>query len=352
MPGRPLPGGVGHQHGAGPLILRRLARRPPSRAELAVLATEARADSLKGAGPAGESPTLEERLLDRAEEFRAIWPLVETGLRERGGPDQDSALGLLWRLWLPLADRLTSAMAHERRRIQGIRGPVGSGKSTLVSMLALLLSGRGIRVLRLSLDDLYLPPGGGGPERGPPGSHDVALAVDLLDSIRRGREAVRVPRFDKGAREGRGDRVGMETVAAPDLTLFEGWFVGNVPLESGVPRGSAAEEGNRALGAYLPIWERIDALWVLRAPDEQVIRRWRHEAEETPRRQGRGLTEEGVDALLDRMLGALPPGLHGGLVPPPGAAVEEEVTRSMPRPELLFDLGEDRTPVAVLEVGR
>jgi D-glycerate 3-kinase len=327
-----------------------LTRRPPSRAELAELARDAAVDSLREAGPPGSSIPTEERLLDRAEELRAIWPVIEAELRGRGGPDPDRALGLLWRLWLPMADRLTAAMAEEERRVQGIRGPVGSGKSTLVAMLALLLSGRGLRVLRLSLDDLYLSPRPGGPERGPPGSHDVALGIHLLDAVRRREAIIRVPRFDKGARGGVGDRVGPETMAGPDLVLFEGWFVGNRPLDQGVPAGGAAEAGNRALVAYLPLWERVDALWILRAPSEDTIRRWRHEAEELPRRQERGLTAEAVEALLDRMLRALPPGLHGGLVARPGSAAEAPSRSSSPPPELLLDLGEDRSPIGVRAV--
>lgn len=251
-------------------------------------------------------------------------------------------MGLLWRLWLPLTDRLTSAMSREGRRVQGIRGPVGCGKSTLASMLALLLSGRGVRVLRLSLDDLYLPPEAGGAERGPPGSHDVALGVEVLDAVHRGDAEVRVPRFDKGAREGRGARVGFEAVGAPDVALFEGWFVGNLPAVPD-PGQPAALAGHRALEVYRPLWKRVNALWALRAPSVADIRRWRHEAEESARRRGKGLPEAEVDALLDRMLGALPPERYGAVTPSGGDA---GAAASSPEPEVVVDLDSHRRPVA------
>lgn len=295
-------------------------------------------DPLAPAGPPPHGPP-QEWILDRAAEFRAVWPVVEAEVVQRGGPSPDDARELLWRLWLPLADRVARAVVAGSPRVQGIQGPVGSGKSTLAAMLALLLNGRGLRVARVSLDDLYHP-AGAGVERGPPGSHDVQGGIRLLDAVRRGDEQVELPRYDKGARQGRGDRVAPEVTATPDILLFEGWFVGCLPRELGDAPSGAAAVGNRALEGYRPLWQRMDTLWGLRAPSEAAIRGWRHQAEEGARRRGDALEAAEVDRLLDRMLGALPPGLHGALHGDDGAPMQ-----TLPPPELLLDLDEERRPL-------
>lgn len=218
-----------------------------------------------------------------------------------------------------LARILERRLGHAGRWVQGIQGPVGSGKSTLVGGLAQRLAKRGIPSAILSLDDLYLPWTPDGPGRGPPGTHDVAAGIRALQAFRRGDAPLSLPRFDKAARDGRGDRVEDEVVGAPRLLLFEGWFVGCA-----------------GAGAYADLWALVDDLWVLRAPGEAQIREWRHQAEEGRRRGGHGLPVEQVDALLDRMLGALPPASHGAVTPVPG--VPSDAPPTTPPASLVVDL--------------
>lgn len=107
----------------------------------------------------------------------------------------------------------------------------------------------------LSIDDFYLPHelqnilATKNPEnrliqhRGQPSTHDIALAVSVFASLRDGKETY-VPRYDKGAYNGQGDRVsqrawkvvncgGQESV---ELVIFEGWCVGFRALETSVLR--------------------------------------------------------------------------------------------------------------------
>ncbi|MGH8077260.1 MAG: kinase, partial [Lysobacter sp.] len=100
---------------------------------------------------------------------------------------------------------LDDALGHDAR-VYAISGVQGTGKSTLAAQLAALARQRGIRVAALSIDDFYL-----GPRerqqlghdvhpllatRGPPGSHDVALACEVVDRLRDGKPT-RLPCFDK-----------------------------------------------------------------------------------------------------------------------------------------------------------
>lgn len=246
--------------------------------------------------------------------------MAEGGIRSGGSP--------LAELPEMLARVLERRVAGSGRWVQGIQGPVGSGKSTLVGGLAQRLSKQGIATAILSLDDLYRPYAPDGPGRGPPGSHDVETGIRVLEAFRRGDAPLSLPRFDKAARDGAGDRVGDEEVGSPRLLLFEGWFL-----------GCSAADG------YGDLWTRVDDLWVLRAPGTSQIREWRHQAEEGRRRGGHGLSVEEVDALLDRMLGALPPEVHGAVTPAPGDP--REAAQTVPPASLVVDLDARRRVVRV-----
>ena len=104
----------------------------------------------------------------------------------------------------------------------------------------MILQQLGYRTLSLSLDDLYktysdrLVLKQQDPRliwRGPPGTHDIDLGLNVLDQIRQCKSPVMVPRFDKSAYSGAGDRTTPEIVTDVDIVLFEGWFVGVRPID-------------------------------------------------------------------------------------------------------------------------
>lgn len=187
----------------------------------------------------------------------------------------------------------------------GITGLQGTGKSTLAAQLAVLARARGLRVVVLSIDDVYLGRHARlrlGREvhsllatRGPPGSHDVALACATIDALRtlRAGQRVRLPRFDKIADRRLPPSRWLSITRRPDLIVFEGWFL-KVPAQppaalaqplnalerdeddAGIWRGYV----NRALAQdYAPLWSRIDRLLWLRGPGFEVVPDWRWQQE-------------------------------------------------------------------------
>src|SRR5690606_4625460 len=90
---------------------------------------------------------------------------------------------------------LDDALAHGGR-IHGITGLQGTGKSTLAAQMAALAAERGKAVAVMSVDDAYLDHDERArlalevhpllATRGPPGTHDVALACRTLDALRAG----------------------------------------------------------------------------------------------------------------------------------------------------------------------
>lgn len=203
-----------------------------------------------------------------------------------------------------VADVLDDAL-HGGARIYAIAGLQGAGKSTLAAQVAALARERGLRVATLSIDDVYL----GRRERlrlardvhpllatrGPPGTHDLALACDTLDALRAG-SAVRLPRFDKS-----GDRrlppSRWRLARQVDLVLFDGWCL-KVPPETSAqlrdpvnplerdedPDGIWRRWCNERLGRDYPaLWARLDRLLWLQPPDFAPVARWRWQQEQAMR---------------------------------------------------------------------
>ncbi len=120
---------------------------------------------------------------------------------------------VLWDFWLPFALEIARKHLPGQVFCQGILGPQGSGKSTLAKGLVPILAQLGLRAVALSLDDFYLTwaerqriADSELIDRGPPGTHDVDLAVRTLESLKKQRRFTWLPRFDKSAHEGQGER--------------------------------------------------------------------------------------------------------------------------------------------------
>ena len=240
-------------------------------------------------------------------------------------------LQVLWDLWLPLGMKLASQRQKlERPFIQGILGGQGTGKTTMSKVLSLILGQLGYQTLSLSLDDLYktysdrLALIKQDPRliwRGPPGTHDVDLALNVLDQIRQSQNLVIVPRFDKSAFGGAGDRTTPEMVTNVDIVLFEGWFVGvepiNVDTFDTAPPPIITDEDrafardiNRRLYDYLPLWERLDSLIVLYPSDYRCSLEWRKQAEQQMIAAGKsGMSSAEIEQFVNYFWRSLHPEL-------------------------------------------
>ncbi|MGH8073508.1 MAG: kinase [Lysobacter sp.] len=199
-----------------------------------------------------------------------------------------------------VAEVLDDALAHDCR-VYSITGLQGTGKSTIAAQLVELARERGLHAVALSIDDFYLDHDERarlGREvhpllatRGPPGSHDVALACEVVDALREGR-STRLPRFDKIA-DRRLPRTDWPVVDGVDLVLFEGWFQ-KVPAQlpdelsepvnelerDEDPQGTWRTYCNTSLGNdYGPLWAQLDRLLFLQGPGFDQVPEWRWQQE-------------------------------------------------------------------------
>lgn len=204
----------------------------------------------------------------------------------------------LRQVYLPLA----AWIAHRHQDgplIVGVNGAQGSGKSTLCALLQLVLEvGFGLRVVTLSLDDLYLTQA----ERvrlsqsvhpllitrGVPGTHDVALGLNLLSALKRG-ESRSIPAFDKAQDDRRPMEFWPRFEGPADVILFDGWCVGAHPQQDAdlmAPMNTLEEEADpdgtwrsyvnaRLKGDYAQLFNLLDILIMLKVPSFERVFVWR-----------------------------------------------------------------------------
>ncbi|MEM7556470.1 MAG: glycerate kinase [Cyanobacteria bacterium P01_A01_bin.84] len=265
---------------------------------------------------------------------------VYTGCQEFGDTklkiSSQQTLEYLWHLWLPLAIKIESQYKKLKRPfIQGFLGSQGTGKTTLCAVVSLILKHLGYQILSLSIDDLYktyserLELQNKDPRliwRGPPGTHDVNLGLSLIEKILQRQTPIEVPRFDKSAYDGAGDRyANSEIIHSVDIVLFEGWFVGAQPINLDVLNSrlntglspiitqadkNFARDINANLIEYLPLWEKLDSLIILYPVDYHLSLEWRKQAEHEMIASGkRGMSDVEIEQFVNYFWRSLHPEL-------------------------------------------
>lgn len=293
--------------------------------EADLLADEQRASAF-GITPATVEKALEKRLYWLRSVYLKLDRFCQVTLGWSTCP-----LELLWHLWLPLAIQIAEQQQALRRTlIQGILGGQGTGKTTLTLILSQILNQVGHKTCRLSIDDLYKTYAErqqlqqSDPRfrwRGPPGTHDVELGLRVLQQLRCATKPVALPRFDKSAWNGAGDRTEPEWITGAEIVLFEGWFVGVRPIAPTVfdaappPIITAADRGfareiNQRLLAYLPLWEQLDRLILLHPTDYRLSQQWRQQAEQQMIASGKsGMIDREIHEFVEYFWQALHPDL-------------------------------------------
>lgn len=259
-----------------------------------------------------------------------------------------------------LRDTVRRVRQARQRRVHGARGdgggrcvtvgiqcPQGGGKTTITAFLRELFARHGQSCAVVSIDDFYRTRAAqralaeAHPDnpllqyRGNPGTHDIDLALDTLHRLCGGGgggdndadddvNSVAVPRYDKAAFDGLGDRAPREhwpRVRKPvDVVLLEGWCLGFRPLADAA-RLRAVDPNLLPVNEYLRddfarLYDgggTLDAFIVIGLEGEpleratQIVYEWRVEAERELRRRahgGGGMSDEQVRIFVDRFMPA------------------------------------------------
>ena len=218
-----------------------------------------------------------------------------------------------------LADRIAPLANPARPPVIGLNGAQGSGKSTMArETCAALRDNHGMTQVTLSLDDFYLPKQERQTlareihplcaTRGVPGTHDVALLQETLDSLLTAgpEDLTALPGFDKLADDRNPATQWRSFVGRPDIIMFEGWCTGvreaDLPEWTGPindlerqrdPEGAWFAWSHRALTAYEPIWNMFGLLISIEVPDMETV-------VESRMRQEQGLKSTSGRPAMDR----------------------------------------------------
>ncbi|RHY46867.1 hypothetical protein DYB26_000052 [Aphanomyces astaci] len=188
----------------------------------------------------------------------------------------------------------------------GIRCVQGGGKTTMSSYLETLFRATGRTCATLSLDDVYLPHAdqlkvaASNPHnpllehRGNPGTHDLNLLMSLIDDANAGRDVL-VPRYDKSAYNGRGDRFPKDKwVRYPGIVILVLYF-GNRYKAHTLSLGRHLRPVNQALREFDRVHAALTALIVVHVDDV----RWVYTDQGVP-----AMTSTQVSDFVDRFMPA------------------------------------------------
>lgn len=337
-----------------------------------------------------------------------IAPFMSSELRKLygGAPNEDLIKNQVENYYLPMFSYLkllqtmksASPFGNSKEPLFiGISAPQGCGKTTMTDMIRAVFAREGMRAVALSLDDFYLT--GEAQERlamsektnespnellkfrGNAGTHDLELLNGTMQALKKSVKDLKLPRYDKSLRAGKGDRAPTEEWdlvndsegGDVDIVLFEGWMLGFDPLPGFSTAGNGDMEAvNRYLQdpGYAQLNSIFDAWMVIALKDIKYVFDWRLDAEKRMIRSGKpGLSDDGVKDFVNRFMPAYKtylPRLHTvGVGPQPRkpwnladagieaaklqqlVPMESGSALSVPAPILKISIDQQRLPIDV-----
>jgi D-glycerate 3-kinase len=218
------------------------------------------------------------------------------------------------RIYIPLANIINVGFGS-RMQVIGVNGAQGAGKSTFCQLLKLVLEEKfGKKVASWSIDDLYLSR----KERkrlseevhpllmtrGVPGTHDVKLGLEIINSLRNADKntVTMIPRFNKAVDDVYPKSEWTKFVGKPDVVLIDGWCIDATAQEDSelitpVNELEATEDkdcvwrryvNDQLKTTYKDLFDTINFLVMLQIPSYDKVFEWRNLQEEKLRIKNQG----------------------------------------------------------------
>ena len=202
---------------------------------------------------------------------------------------------------IPVSFWISKRVNKKRPLIIGLAGGQGSGKTTISSILTLILQKYfKLNVFKVSIDDFYktrkdrkLLSKNKHPllmTRGVPGTHDIDLMLNFFKKIKdKNFKSLQIPKFDKAIDDRYPKKLWHKIKSKPDVVIFEGWCVGaraqssrqlKKPINS---LEKIHDQGakwrnhvNKQLKTkYKLLFNQLDGLLYLKAKNFNLLREWR-----------------------------------------------------------------------------
>ena len=202
---------------------------------------------------------------------------------------------------IPLCYWIKNKTNNRKPLLLGLSGGQGTGKTTISSILLLILKKYfKLKVSRISIDDFYKTR----KERislskikhpllrirGVPGTHDIKMIVRFFNKVKSKKfTQIKLPRFDKSVDDRCKRNLWYNIYSRPDVIIFEGWCVGaraekNSTLKKTVNSLEKKDDikliwrkfVNQQLKLkYKKLYTQLDCLLFLKANNFSLLQQWR-----------------------------------------------------------------------------
>ena len=202
---------------------------------------------------------------------------------------------------IPVSFWISKRIDKKKPLMIGLAGGQGSGKTTISSILTLILQKYfKLKVFKVSIDDFYktrkdrkLLSKNKHPllmTRGVPGTHDVDLMLKFFRNVKsKSFKNLTVPKFNKAIDDRCKKSLWHKLKSKPDVIIFEGWCVGakaqtNKQLKKPINSLEKVHDkgikwrfhvNNQLKTKYKTLFKQLDGLLYLKAKNFNILRNWR-----------------------------------------------------------------------------
>ena len=202
---------------------------------------------------------------------------------------------------IPISFWIAKKVEKKKPFILGLSGGQGSGKTTISSIISIILNKYfKLNVFKISIDDFYktrkkrlelskkvhplLM------VRGVPGTHDINVMLDFFKRTKEKKfKSIKLPRFNKATDDRYNKKLWYSVKRRPDVIIFEGWCVGakaeqNYTLKTPINSLEKLKDQkliwrrfvNKQLKSkYKKLYDQLNCLLFIKAKNFSLLRQWR-----------------------------------------------------------------------------
>ena len=202
---------------------------------------------------------------------------------------------------IPISFWIAKKVEKKRSYIVGLSGGQGSGKTTISSIISIILRKYfKLNVFTISIDDFYkkrkerfllskkIHPSL--MTRGVPGTHDINMMLDFFKRIKRKEfRSLKLPKFNKAIDDRYNKKLWYSIKKRPDIIIFEGWCVGAKAEKNNTlkqPINSFEKLRDKKLiwrryvnkqlqSKYKQLYDQLNCLLYLKSNNFSLLRKWR-----------------------------------------------------------------------------
>ena len=202
---------------------------------------------------------------------------------------------------IPISFWIAKKAEKKRSYIVGLSGGQGSGKTTISSIISIILRKYfKLNVFTISIDDFYKKRKerfllskkihSSLMTRGVPGTHDINMMLDFFKRIKRKEfRSLKLPKFNKAIDDRYNKKMWYSIKKRPDIIIFEGWCVGAKAEKNNTlkqPINSFEKLRDKKLiwrryvnkqlqSKYKQLYDQLNCLLYIKANNFSLLRKWR-----------------------------------------------------------------------------